>query len=79
MAARVVLDSNDDSDLIGFQDDGDPFMVVESHHALRKRKKPESSMDEDQVCILVRADKKPIPFNFYNKCRAKWVLLSYIP
>ena len=39
MAARVVLDSNDDSDLIGFQDDGDPFMVVKSQHALKKRKK----------------------------------------
>ena len=74
-----LLDSMDgDSDLIGFQDDGDPFMTVEPQHAHRKRKKPESRTEEDQVCILVRADKKPIPFNFYNKCQAKWNLLSFL-
>ena len=45
---------------------------------LRKRKKPESRTEEGLVCILVRTDKKPIPFNFYNKCQSKWELLSYL-
>ena len=49
----------------------------DSRSFLKKRKKPETRTEEGPVCIILRTDKKPIPFNFFNKCQSKWVILSY--
>ena len=51
---------------------------VEVRATKKKRKKPETTVEEESICIIVRADKKPIPFNFYNKCKSNWPILSLL-
>ena len=70
----------DPLDFSGFQDGvdtGDVFIPAHSQ-LLKKRKTADARSQMEPVCIIVRRDKKPIPFNFYNKCQNQWIILSYL-
>ena len=58
------------SDFSGFQDgvDAGDLLIAAHSQLLKKRKKADARSQVEPVCIIVRTDKKPIPFNFYNKC-----------
>ena len=59
-----------ESDFSGFRDcmDAGDLLIAAHSHLLKKRKNADARNQEEPVCIIVRTIKKPIPFNFYNKC-----------
>ena len=49
-------------------------------HRKRQRLDPTENdlTSEDLICIISRKDRKPLPFNFFNKCIGKWKILDCI-
>ena len=66
---RQLLPESQEDDLLGFHQGEDPIT--------KKRKAPaENNPEEGILCIIVRMDKKPIAFNFFNNNKQSWKVLS---
>ena len=66
-----LLPEDQEENLLGFK--GYDFITN------KKRKAPtEHSTEEGILCIIVRMDKIPIPFNFFNNNKLQWKVLKFL-